>query len=134
MTHLSGEELALYVIDALPAERARAVEHHVGACADCAAALAADARLELALSEVARQPRTNRRWRIAAATFAAAAAVVVALWATRRAPEPVAELPSCMAAPTPACEQAARAHGLALVTSAGLEIPRYEMSSPEGTP
>ena len=132
MTHLSARELELYVIDALPADSARAVEQHVSGCADCAAALAAEARLEHALAEVARQPRTPRRWRIAAAaaTVAAAAAVVVALVAKHRVPEPVAALPSCLGANTAACEQTARAHGLALVTSAGLEIPRYEMLSP----
>jgi putative zinc finger protein len=130
MTHLSARELELYVIDALPAESARAVEQHVSGCADCAAALAAEARLEHALSEVARQPRTPRRWRIAAASLAAAAAVVIALVATRHAPEPVAALPSCEAAPSAACEQSAHGHGLALVTSAGLDIPRYEMLSP----
>ena len=131
MNHLSAQQLELYVIDALPAESARAVEQHVSGCADCAAALAAEARLEHALGEAARQPRTPRRWRIAAAaaTVAAAAAVVVALVAPRRAPEPVASLHSCLAAHSAACEQSARAHGLALVTSAGLEIPRYEMLS-----
>jgi len=130
MTHLSAQQLELYVIDALPAESARALEHHASRCAECAAALAAEARLEVALAEVARQPRSPRRWRIAAATVAAAAAGVVALIATHRVTEPVAASPSCLAAPTAACEQFARAHGLALLTSRGLEIPRYEMLSP----
>ncbi|MGO8993441.1 MAG: anti-sigma factor family protein [Polyangiaceae bacterium] len=52
--HLSGEELALYVIDALDPERKDRVERHVLACEECAMGLEREARVEAALEQVAR--------------------------------------------------------------------------------
>jgi anti-sigma factor RsiW len=46
------DDLDLYVMDALPDERRTVVEAHVASCAECAAALAREARLELQLLEL----------------------------------------------------------------------------------
>jgi hypothetical protein len=53
--HVGGKELALYVIDALPAGRKSAVERHVLACEACAEQLAREACVEAAFEEVARR-------------------------------------------------------------------------------
>jgi anti-sigma factor RsiW len=52
--HVEGDELALYVIDALDPERRNAVESHVVACEECAEGLAREARVEAAFEQVAR--------------------------------------------------------------------------------
>lgn len=53
-THPSGSDFELYIIGALPAPQAAALEGHVLDCADCAGRLAQEARLEAALYEVGR--------------------------------------------------------------------------------
>ena len=62
--HVTAEELALYVIDALEPARKDGVERHVLSCGECADALAREARVEAAFEEVARlanarAPRTG---------------------------------------------------------------------------
>jgi hypothetical protein len=52
--HVTGEELALYVIDALDRARKDRVEGHVLSCEECAEALAREASVEAAFEEVAR--------------------------------------------------------------------------------
>jgi hypothetical protein len=57
--HVTGEELALYVIDALDPARKDGVEGHVLSCEECAEALASEARVEAAFEEVARLAKTR---------------------------------------------------------------------------
>jgi len=57
--HLSASELELFVIGGLGDVRAAAVEAHVGACERCADALAREARLEMALDEIANAAMTR---------------------------------------------------------------------------
>jgi anti-sigma factor RsiW len=54
--HPTAHQLERYVIGALDAPDASAVEEHVASCPSCAAALACEARLEVAIREVARAP------------------------------------------------------------------------------
>lgn len=86
-------DLDLYVLGALTVERERAIEAHAATCPTCADALAAEARLELALPQLARETgtththratglRRTRRRRLQTAVWtvfilAAAAAVVL---------------------------------------------------------
>lgn len=93
--HVTPDTLEHYVIGALDATSARWVEAHAAGCEACAAALAAEARLELALFEVAAAPpslegRRARRARFAAAAvtgFSALAATVAwLLWVDRPPP------------------------------------------------
>ena len=88
MTHPSAADLTLYVTDALAAPRAAAIEAHVAGCAGCGSALAAEARLEGDLEQVARSstcaeaavrgpPRGRRTAALVAAAAAAAAVVLV---------------------------------------------------------
>lgn len=51
--HVTREDLELFVICALDAHRAHDVEAHVAECEACSLALAEEARLEIALIEVA---------------------------------------------------------------------------------
>jgi anti-sigma factor RsiW len=53
-SHVAGEDLALYVIEALDPERREALESHVFSCDECAEALAREARVEAAFEQVAR--------------------------------------------------------------------------------
>jgi anti-sigma factor RsiW len=52
--HVTGGELALYVIDGLDPQRRDAVETHVLVCEECAEGLAREARVEAAFEQVAR--------------------------------------------------------------------------------
>lgn len=52
--HVTGDELALYVIDALDPGRKDAVESHVFSCEKCAEGLAREARVEAAFEQVVR--------------------------------------------------------------------------------
>lgn len=54
--HVSPRELELYVIDGLVANDASRIEEHVVACDACAAALAREAQLELAMDLIAQTP------------------------------------------------------------------------------
>jgi hypothetical protein len=104
--HPALSELERYVTGTeLDAARAARVEAHVAGCDGCAAALAGQARFELALAEVARQlparPRggasrpTGRPVRVAARIAAAAAAALAvvggARWLTASAEPSVAD-------------------------------------------
>jgi len=105
------DDLDLYVMGALPDERCTVIEAHVSQCAECAARLAAEARLELQLHEVAaaasaatattnapapspatiasaprrsERPVTRRRRRVAAwSALAAVAAALLAIGGAR---------------------------------------------------
>jgi predicted anti-sigma-YlaC factor YlaD len=57
--HATREELALYVMGALDGARSGAVEDHVAQCGACAEALADEARVELALGEIARRAEAS---------------------------------------------------------------------------
>jgi hypothetical protein len=59
--HVAGDELALYVIDALDPERKDGVESHVLSCEECAEALEREARVEAAFEQVARLAN-DRAW------------------------------------------------------------------------
>jgi hypothetical protein len=99
--HASREELALFVLGALEAAPAARLERHVRGCAACAAALAAEAALENTLRDLVPRVRMPARgatvvplpvappraavpagrrtpW---SSAFAAAAAVVLGVWA-----------------------------------------------------
>ena len=138
------DDLDLYVMDAVSDERREEIEAHVMACAECAAALQREARLELALPEVAqasiereRAPipiaRASRRRprRICITAGLAAAAGLAALLGTR-------VLMRHSAAPTPivvncpideharACVDQARMHGLYVQYPIPRPVPIYE--------
>jgi hypothetical protein len=80
--HVTGEELALYVIDALDPARKDGVEGHVLSCEECAEALASEARVEAAFEEVARLANTRpaRALPVRAHLALDAAAVVVSIF------------------------------------------------------
>jgi anti-sigma factor RsiW len=83
--HATAKELELYVLGALAGAEAEAVEAHCVACDACSAALAGEARLEIAFEQVARRPsrialgRPLRGAAYAAAGVLAMAAAVL-LW------------------------------------------------------
>jgi hypothetical protein len=76
--HLSASELELFVIGGLGHVRAAAVEAHVGACERCAAALTREARLEMALDEVANAAVTRDLPAVRRATPARRVAIAAA--------------------------------------------------------
>jgi anti-sigma factor RsiW len=84
--HVSGTELALYVIDALDAERKLAVESHVFACDACAEGLAREACAEAAFDSVARLANERERAaaEVAAEGEAHRRAAVVEIFAARQ--------------------------------------------------
>ncbi|HEY1697361.1 MAG TPA: hypothetical protein VGG39_34605 [Polyangiaceae bacterium] len=53
--HATARELELYVLGALEGPGAQAVEEHCAACEACSAALAGEARLEVAFEQVAKR-------------------------------------------------------------------------------
>jgi hypothetical protein len=57
--HVASRDFALYVIDALARERAAELEDHVARCEACAAALAREAQLELAMELLAAGPASR---------------------------------------------------------------------------
>lgn len=59
--HVTQEELVRYVLDALEPGQAEELEAHVAVCPRCAAALQAEARVELALQEVLPQVRAQEQ-------------------------------------------------------------------------
>ncbi len=126
-SHLSRDDLALYVMGALEPEPSAALEQHVAACSACAAALAREARLEVALHEVgaslerprARPTRSIRRAAIAALAGAGALAAGYLAWIARPGhgdSARAAERPSIVACPRGeaaiACHARARRMGL----------------------
>jgi anti-sigma factor RsiW len=128
------DALDLYVMDALSDERRDAIEAHVSECAECAAALAREARLELQLRELASTPPPARvvplrRRRVARYAVAAAAAAIAAtvgaalLW--RRAPAPQPIVVACpFDESAPDCLARARQHGLYVQLPSA--VPIYE--------
>ncbi|MEW5740612.1 MAG: zf-HC2 domain-containing protein [Myxococcota bacterium] len=95
-THLTRELVEEYVIGALEGDSARFVEAHVEGCAECAALLAKEARLEAAMYEVGELAnvvplagqRRRRRLSVAAAVVAVAAGLVLLVGLTERPPPP----------------------------------------------
>lgn len=151
MNHLSAEMLEAFVTGALP--NADEIQSHVAVCPACAQALAREARIELAMREVAAQipslagrerSRFRPLWTAVAATAAAAAFL---LWANREAPVrrashafarpdaavavgPAARLPMCEGARPGHCVRAAQQLGLAVVSeSHGFVVPIYERAT-----
>jgi hypothetical protein len=83
--HATAEELELYVLGGLDADRVEAFEAHCAACDACAAALAGEARLELAFEQVQRRAtRTQVTRPLRAVAYGAAGvlamAAAVLLW------------------------------------------------------
>jgi len=54
--HATSAELELYVMGALDARSAEALETHCASCDACSAALCGEAKLEMAFEQVARRP------------------------------------------------------------------------------
>jgi hypothetical protein len=78
--HATSAELELYVLGALTGVRAERVEAHCVRCAECAAALAGEARLETAFEQVAtRSARASTARATRAAAYGAAAAGLLAM-------------------------------------------------------
>ena len=82
-SHALPEDIQLYVMGALEAEKARDIEAHVVDCEACAGLLEQESSLELSLKHVAEQPvevAPGRRWGLiigVTATLALGAAVVI---------------------------------------------------------
>jgi anti-sigma factor RsiW len=132
------DDLDLYVMDQLSAERRAEVEAHVDACAECAAELARQARLELQLQELAQtkaEPATvlplRRRRRVvwAAAGLLAAAGLALVVGSRLHAPAPASE-PIVITCPADeharACLDNARVHGLYVRYPQRRPVPIYE--------
>ncbi len=133
--HPEHETFERYVHGALEPPLAAALEAHVATCARCAAQLGHEARLEMALAEVAaagprRAPRgTGRTWLgvgLGALAAAAAAVLVVA-----RSGAPMSSEAILYACPDDAlaerCVASARRHGRVIeYPRAQLVVPRYE--------
>ena len=156
--HVSPDDLALYVMDALTPSRSAEVEAHLSLCPACAAALAREARLEVALHHAGAAladhrggldaetpvPRSRPRVRLLRATAATFASVVALaagylLWIAR-SPHDVAraaERASLVACPAGRGEAAASCHARARRTGLYVQdppqsapIPVYEAFAP----
>ncbi len=140
--HLDVQLAERYVLDLLTPPEAAALEAHVEGCAGCAALLAREARLELALEAVAARaepvprPRApGRAWRVArsvALPALASCALLIAVALTPPAPRASPALPApepiwvaCPELDATACAARARFDGLMVMYPAG-EVPRYE--------
>jgi anti-sigma factor RsiW len=151
--HLSPDDLALYVMGSLPPASTGALEEHVGRCAACAAALAREAAVEVALHEVGAalaeplpsarpgEPASRRRrfGRAAGAGLISALAMAAGylLWTYVQArPARAAEAPWVVACPpgrseaTGACRARARRMGLYVQDPPNAAIPVYESLRP----
>lgn len=80
-THPTPDELAQWVCGVTVGAQAKHLEAHVVTCPDCSAALAREARVELALSKATRSAPPGRWWVVPAVAvpLAAAAALVMLL-------------------------------------------------------
>lgn len=85
-SHGTAADFEAYVTRCSDETQVSALESHVAACAECSAALAREARLDLSLYEVARAPAvpTSHRFRWAAGGIAALAAGLLAIFAIPR--------------------------------------------------
>jgi hypothetical protein len=150
MKHPEPEMLAAFVMGGTTPAEERELELHLGNCADCAAALAVEARLEEVVHDTAdhrrahpaprpRPVRRRRLWATLAATPVAAAAVwlMVAGGRARVQPEPTATtfragfsagaLPTCARGLSQRlCVRAAHQQGLAVRAGEQMLVPRYE--------
>ena len=136
-SHLTEDLVEQYVIGALEGDSARFVESHVEACADCAALLAKEARLEVALHEVADLSnvvplgaKRRRRWPVAAAVGALAAGALVVVGLGERPPpaEKAPQVRDCDAAEDPSgCVARGQFDGvLTIGPGKQLVVPRYD--------
>jgi hypothetical protein len=132
--HVGDQDLAMFAMGALHAG-AGEVESHLRACSHCAARLRSEARLEMALQEVARAPRSRTRRRVrrglqlAGGLAAAAVLAMLLLPLLRRHTRPATTdglAIVCLDGLDQAqCQADARQHGL-VVSYPTSEIPRYE--------
>jgi len=108
--HPTVEELELYVADELSGSRATEIEDHAAGCDACGVALAAEARLELALEQIAgfraehdvvpmAPGRSRSRSIVGAALMAAAALLVVAAGEAIVRPAPSQPAPAAVVTP-----------------------------------
>lgn len=138
--HLSPDIAEQYVIGALDAESVRFVEGHVAQCGPCAALLQQEARVELALHDVAAMGKvvslSSRRRRVGAvvlsALAAAAAAVVLVVTQTEQGGPPRAEQPKLRTCSDPStasrCIEQAQFDGVLTIGPRGEPIvPRYDV-------
>jgi anti-sigma factor RsiW len=124
--HVTDTEIEEFALGELSAARLPGFEVHVSSCDECAGRLAREARLELALAQVARSappapaaPATrraliSRRSAAALATFALAAAVLLLFLRGAGEPSAPSITPSVVCADGPdqiACVQRAQRHG-----------------------
>lgn len=137
MTHPSDPQLAAIISGELDDP---GIEAHIDACDRCSAALAALAREELALLELAEAAaaapplaaRHPRRWPLAAAAVAAAAAAVLLTWqppspAVTAPPDGITVMVSrCALQPDASCSHEAAQQGLML----GDTVPDYASYAP----
>jgi hypothetical protein len=136
------EDLAEYVLDALTPERVAAIEEHIAGCAVCARAIVAEAQLEEALRQAApsfgrlRRRHQRRRVVVAVAASTAFAAALLAWLAPLSPVEPAAALVvACpMERDQQDCADEASRHGLIVQYAAPVDVPRFELLSPEVTP
>lgn len=118
--HLSDTEIEEFVLGQLAAARLESFEAHASACENCAARLAREARLELALIEVRAAPRSSRpavtRRAAGVATLVLAAAVLLLyLRADDDSPARARSIPNviCPDGPDqPSCVASAQGRGL----------------------
>ncbi|MCC6335277.1 MAG: zf-HC2 domain-containing protein [Myxococcales bacterium] len=149
-SHLTPDLVEQYVIGALEGDSARFVEAHVEGCADCAALLAKEARLEAALYEVGElanvvplaAQRRRRRLSVAAAVVAVAAGLLLVVGLSERPPPPEKRprVLECTAEKDPgACVARGQFDGVITIGPGNqLLVPRYDqLPEPEaqrGTP
>jgi hypothetical protein len=84
--HATARELELYILGALDADRAEALETHCAVCEACAEALAGEAKLETAFEQVQQRATAlgvRRPVRAVAYASVLAMAAAVLLWAGR---------------------------------------------------
>ena len=137
--HPSPETIEAYVMDSLPEEEAEALEVHAAVCDSCAARLRREAQLERRLHQLgalaAERPEAPRRiWPVVVAAVAMAAAAASVMWlrsptdavdrATSQLSSAIPPVGLCDRRPD-LCEQP-ETHGIAVVGTAGIEVPRYE--------
>jgi hypothetical protein len=116
-------ELEQFVLGELVGPALERFEAHVVACDACSARLAAEARLEVALVELASLPPAAQRGRLrtrlaTGAAIAAAAGLLLVLIDVRRgedAPRSIPGVVCAIAAEQTACVQAAHRHGLVVI-------------------
>lgn len=138
MKHLSADIAEQYVIGALDTESVRFVEGHVAQCGECATLLQQEARVEIALHDVAAMGKvvslSSRRRRLGAVVISAAAAIaaaVILVFVTQSEP-PASEQPKLRSCADPStasqCIEKAQFDGVLTLGPRGEPIvPRYDV-------